>query len=97
MTGTCPSEEPCDGVGRGIQLVFWQAGRKAHSVRSNVQGGFRLLLAPGRYRVRAVVTPAQPITPVTVVVPARGFVRTTFLVGAQKHVVPPPPPPPLQG
>ena len=44
-----------------------------------------MLFTPGRYRVRAVVEPAKPVSPSHVTVPLAGFVRVTLVVGAAAH------------
>lgn len=79
--GACAADDPCDGVGRNVLLVFSRAGQKAHRVRSDGAGHFKLRLAPGRYGVRAVVSAART-TPSTVLVPKRGFARATITVFA---------------
>jgi hypothetical protein len=77
--GMCPADDPCDGIGRNVLLVFSRTGQKAHRVRSDSTGHYKLRLAPGRYAVHAVV-PAARTTPSTVLVPKRGFARATITV-----------------
>jgi hypothetical protein len=79
--GMCASDDPCDGVGRGVLLVFTRVGQPAHRVRSNDEGQFRLRLAPGRYRVLAGAS-ASRVIPSAVVVPGKGFARVTITVGS---------------
>lgn len=81
LTGMCPVGDPCDGIGRGILLVFTRAGQVPHRTRSDTDGRFSLRLAPGRYRVRAVVAGAVT-QPTAVVVPRQGFARLTVTVAA---------------
>ena len=77
----CLADDPCDGVGRGIVLVFTRPGQVQHRARSDADGHFRIRLAPGRYSVRSVVTDART-APASVVVPKRGFARVTITVFA---------------
>ena len=83
--GACLAEDPCDGIGRNVGLVFSRAGQPAHRVRSNGNGGFRVLLAPGRYTVRATVEPATRVSPSVVTVPREGFFQVTLVVGDAAH------------
>jgi hypothetical protein len=78
--GMCPSDDPCDGIGRGVLLVFSRVGQSAHRVRSDADGHFKLRLTPGRYRVRAGAS-AMPVRPFAVIVPLKGFARVTITVG----------------
>ena len=80
--GTCPADDPCDGIARNVELVFSRIGHPPRRVRSNGDGGFRLLLKPGRYTVRAAAT---PVSPGAVTVPLNGFVRVTLVIGAGAH------------
>ncbi len=77
--GMCAADDPCDGVGRNVLLVFTRSGQRAHRARSDADGHFRIRLAPGRYHVRALVSEART-TPSSVVVPKRGFARATITV-----------------
>jgi hypothetical protein len=79
--GMCAAGDPCDGVGRGVLLVFTRPRLTAKQVRSDADGRFRIRLAPGRYHVRAAVAGAHT-TPAFVVVPKRGFARATITVAA---------------
>ena len=83
--GACLAEDPCDGIGRNVGLDFSRAGQPAHRVRSNRDGGFRVLLAPGRYTVRSAVEPAKRVSPSVVTVPSKGFVRVTLVIGDAGH------------
>ena len=65
--------------------MFSRAGQPVHRVRSNGSGGFRVLLAPGRYTVRTVAEPARRVSPSHVIVPLEGFVRVTLVVGDAGH------------
>ena len=67
--GTCLAGDPCDGIARNVELVFSRVGHPPRQVRSNGDGGFRVLLKPGRYTVRAAVDPAEPVRPSAVTVP----------------------------
>jgi hypothetical protein len=78
--GMCLAGDPCDGVGRGIVLVFFRVGQPVHRVRSDATGHFKLRLAPGRYRLRAGDS-ALHATPGSVLVPKAGFARVTVTVG----------------
>jgi hypothetical protein len=79
--GMCPAGDPCDGVGRGVLLVFSRAGQPMHRVRSGDDGRFKLRLKPGRYRVRAGDSPMR-VAPFAVIVPLQGFARVTITVGS---------------
>jgi hypothetical protein len=54
-------------------------------VRSNGDGGFRVLLKPGRYTVRAAADQTKPVSPSAVTVPVTGFVRVTLVIGSGAH------------
>jgi hypothetical protein len=57
-------------------LVFTHRGHTAARILVGASGGFRLHLAPGRYRIRAAPPPAQGrLTPSAVRVPRRGVVH----------------------
>jgi hypothetical protein len=79
--GMCASDAPCDGIGRGVLLLFSRAGQPAHRVRSDDEGRFKLRLTPGRYRVRAGAS-ATRVMPFEVIVPLTGFRRVTITVGS---------------
>jgi hypothetical protein len=79
--GMCPAGDPCDGVGRGVLLVFSRVGQSAHRVRSDADGHFKLRLTPGRYRVRAGAS-AMRVRPFEVIVPHKGYARVTITVGS---------------
>jgi len=79
--GMCPSDNPCDGVGRGVLLVFSRSGQPAHRVRSDADGRFKLRLTPGRYRVRAGAS-AMRVRPYEVIVPLKGYARVTITLGS---------------
>jgi hypothetical protein len=81
QAGMCASDDPCDGVGRGVLLVFSRVGQPAHRVRSDADGRFKLRLKPGRYRVRAGASAAR-VMPFAVIVPLKGFARVTITVGS---------------
>lgn len=83
--GTCLAGDPCDGIARNVELVFSRVGHPPRRVRSNEDGGFRVLLKPGRYTVRAAVDPAEPVRPSAVTVPLKGFVRVTLVIGTGAH------------
>jgi hypothetical protein len=83
--GTCLADDPCDGIARDVELVFSRAGHAPRRVRSNGDGGFRVLLKPGRYTVRAAVDPAKPVSPSALTVPLKGFVRVTLVIGTGAH------------
>jgi hypothetical protein len=83
--GTCLADDPCDGIARNVELVFSRSGQPSRRVRSNEDGGFRVLLKPGRYTVRAAADPAKPVRPSAVAVPLTGFVRVTLVIGAGAH------------
>ena len=44
QSGMCAADDPCDGVGRGVLLVFSRVGQPAHRVRSDADGRFKLRL-----------------------------------------------------
>ena len=79
--GMCAADDPCDGIGRGVLLVFSRVGQPAHRVRSDADGRFKLRLTPGRYRVRAGAS-ATRVMPSAVIVPLKGFARVTVTVGS---------------
>lgn len=79
--GMCAADDPCDGVGRGVSLVFSRVGQPAHRVRSDANGRFKLRLTPGRYRVRAGAS-ATRVRPFEVIVPLKGYARVTITVGS---------------
>jgi hypothetical protein len=79
--GMCAFGDPCDGVGRGVLLVFSRVGQPTHRVRSDDEGRFKLRLTPGRYRVRAGAA-ATRVMPAAVTVPLTGFARVTITVGS---------------
>jgi len=79
--GACLADDPCDGIGRGVLLVFSRAGQPAHRVRSDDEGHFKVRLKPGRYRVRAGASPTR-VLPFAVIVPLKGFARVTITVGS---------------
>ena len=85
--GACLADDPCDGIGRNVLLSFSRAGYRTRQARSNGDGAFRVVLAPGRYQVRAAADPATPVRPAVVTVPATGFVRVTLVVGSADHRV----------
>jgi hypothetical protein len=79
--GACLADDPCDGIGRGVLLVFSGVGQPAHRVRSDDEGRFKVRLKPGRYRVRAGAS-ATRVLPFAVIVPLKGFARVTITVGS---------------
>jgi len=79
--GACLADDPCDGIGRGVLLVFSGVGQPAHRVRSDDEGRFKVRLKPGRYRVRAGAS-ATRVLPFAVIVPVKGFARVTITVGS---------------
>jgi hypothetical protein len=81
QNGMCLAGDPCDGVGRGILLVFTRTGQVPHRVRSDADGRFRIRLAPGRYHVRGAVADTRTV-PAYVAVPHRAFARVTITVFA---------------
>jgi hypothetical protein len=81
QSGMCASDDPCDGVGRGVLLAFSRVGQPTHRVRSDAEGRFKLRLKPGRYRVRAGAS-ATRVMPFAVIVPLKGFARVTITVGS---------------
>lgn len=87
--GNCPADDPCDGIGRHIELVFTRTGKPAHRVRSNDQGAFSIRLAPGRYQA---ASGTAPVRPATITVPAKGYSRVVLVVGQPKTMLPPPAP-----
>jgi hypothetical protein len=80
--GTCLAGDPCDGIGRGVLLVFSRVGQSDHRVRSDDEGRFKVRLQPGRYRVRAGAS-ATRVLPFAVIVPLKGFARVTITVGSR--------------
>jgi len=81
QAGMCPADDPCDGIGRGVLLVFSRVGKPAHRVRSDADGRFKLRLAPGRYRVTTGDSPTR-VRPLAVIVPLNGYARVTVTVGS---------------
>ena len=79
--GICAADDPCDGIGRGVLLVFSRVGKPAHRVRSDADGRFKLRLAPGRYRVTTGDSPTR-VRPLAVIVPLNGYARVTVTVGS---------------
>jgi hypothetical protein len=79
--GMCAADDPCDGVGRGVLLVFSRARQPDRRVRADADGHFKLRLTPGRYRVRAGAS-AMRVQPFAVIVPLRGYARVTITVGS---------------
>ena len=82
QSGMCAADDPCDGIGRGVLLVFSRVGQSTHRVRSDADGRFKLRLTPGRYRVRAGAS-ATRVMPFAVIVPLKGFARVTITVGSR--------------
>ena len=68
--GACLADDPCDGIGRNLGLVFSRAGNRLTGAFQR-QRRLRVLLAPGRYTVRAVAEPARRVSPSHVTVPRR--------------------------
>jgi hypothetical protein len=76
-TGMCLAGDPCDGIARGVVLVFTKAGRLPRRVRSGTDGRFRIRLAAGRYHVRGAAAGTRA-SPASIAVPTRGFARVTI-------------------
>ena len=78
----CADGVPCDGLARGVTLVFRRAGHMAVRATTRDDGTYRVRLAPSRYAVRiggrgnvAALKPAAVIV-------RRGRVsRVDFVVG----------------
>ena len=75
----CMPRVPCLHPASGVVLVFVRGGVVRQRVTSAVDGSYRVLLAPGTYRVR-VVQPAgvRRLTPASVSVVAGETKRITF-------------------
>jgi hypothetical protein len=81
--GACSEGEPCDGIGRGVLVAFTRLGR-TRTVTTTDMGRFKLLLAPGRYRISApgLVVPPAP----AYVVVRKGRIATLTISFASPRV-----------
>jgi hypothetical protein len=48
----CAVEQPCDEPAKNVTLVFVRNGKVARRTKTNDQGRYRVVLAPGLYAVR---------------------------------------------
>ena len=52
----CRVGTPCSAPAAGVRLSFVRAGRVVKSVVTSASGGYRVVLPPGTYTIRAAVT-----------------------------------------
>ena len=78
ITPVCALEVPCDEPAAGAVLVFTREGREVARTRVRQDGSYRIALAPGTYRVRAVSR--RPLDPSTVTVRPRRFRHVDFSI-----------------
>ena len=75
----CREGVPCDAPAPNVVLRFSQAGRVVARVTTGSTGGYRVLLAPGRYAVSTGQrTIGVGLTPRFVVVPGGRIARVVF-------------------
>ena len=72
---------PCDGLARGVTLVFARRGHAPVRAKTRDDGTYRVRLAPGRYSVRVAGSAGVGgVKPSVVGVPAGRFARLNFFV-----------------
>ena len=76
----CVQDTPCDGLARGVTLVFVRAGHRPSRVTTGGDGGYRVGLAAGRYAVRVAGDDVARVRPRVVRVSRGRFARVDFFV-----------------
>jgi hypothetical protein len=81
ITPVCVYERPCSAPAPGVSLVFSRSSREVARTKSAQDGSYRVTLAPGLYRVRALVNArSRVLKPFEVRVPAGRLTRVNFLL-----------------
>lgn len=77
----CEASQPCQAPAPGVTLVFSGAGGEVARVRTGRQGAYRIVLAPGLYRVRTTLKPFGRVPqPQTVRVRDGRFAHVDFTI-----------------
>lgn len=80
-TPVCAQNVPCDGLARGVTLVFARRGHVPVRARTRDDGTYRVRLAPGRYSVRVAGSGGVGgVKPAVVGVPSGRFAHVNFFV-----------------
>lgn len=80
-TPVCIVGKPCSRAAAGVELDFYRNGRRRGHVVSGRRGGFRLLLRPGSYTVRAILAGRpRPVSPSKITIGRGRLLRRSFLV-----------------
>jgi hypothetical protein len=75
----CREGVPCEAPAANVVLQFSQAGRVVGRASTGPRGGYRVLLAPGRYAVSTVRRTIEAgLTPRVAVVPRGRLARVDF-------------------
>jgi hypothetical protein len=78
----CAIDQPCSAPDPHEQLVFWRATTRVATTTTAADGTFRVVLAPGVYRV--TLPKRRPmratVTPVEVRIPSGRDIRVVFRV-----------------
>jgi len=67
ITPVCRVGSPCSAPAARVRLRFVRAGLVVRSVVTSASGGYRVLLPPGTYTIRGVLSsPIERLSPATV-------------------------------
>ena len=79
----CLQDLPCDGLARGVTLVFSRRSRVVARATTRDDGTYRVLLRPARYHVRIAGNGDTQLRPSAVAVPTGRVARVDFFFGTR--------------